>query len=212
VFVDVGANIGLFTLIAAACVGPSGKVVAFEPTIRTYTRLVDNVRLNQFSNVSCVNLALSDRNGHLDLIRSTDGFDAWNSFASPTTGNTISHERVEIVEWDRYAAAHDLQGVVTMMKIDVEGWESRVLAGGKDVFARADAPILQVEFTDEAANAAGSSCQELYKCLEKFGYQMFVYDLDKRTLVQDRMRDKYPYINLIAAKNPEFVNSRVRAR
>ena len=177
VFVDVGANIGLFTLIAASRVGPAGRVVAFEPTGVTYTRLVDNVRLNRFSNVNCVNSALSDHSGRLNLARSTDGFDAWNSFAEPTMGNTISYEQVEVIEWDRYARDHNLSGMVTMMKIDVEGWESRVLAGGKEVFARLDAPVLQVEFTDAAAKAAGSSCRSLYEFLESLGYRMFVYDL-----------------------------------
>src|SRR6266496_451229 len=81
VFVDVGANIGLFTLIAASRVGPTGKVIAFEPTSETYERLVGNVRLNRLRNVDCVRSALSDHSGELDLVRSVDGFDAWNSFA-----------------------------------------------------------------------------------------------------------------------------------
>jgi FkbM family methyltransferase len=212
VFVDVGANIGLFTLIAASCVGPKGRVIAFEPTSVTYARLVDNVGLNAFGNVSCVNLALSDRNGQLDLSRSTDGFDAWNSFAEPTMGNTTSRERVEVIEWDRYASAHNLSGMVTMMKIDVEGWESRVLAGGKQLFARPNAPVLQVEFTDAAATAAGSSCRNLYEFLESLGYRMFLYDSCQRSLVQEGLREQYPYANLIAAKNLDFVSERLRRR
>jgi FkbM family methyltransferase len=212
VFVDVGANIGLFTLIAASCVGPKGKVVAFEPTTVTYARLVENIRLNNLSNVSCVNLALSDRSGHLDLIRSTDGFDAWNSLAEPTMGRTFSNERVEVLEWDSYVRAHNLAGLVTMMKIDVEGWEGKVLAGGKEVFAQPDAPVLQVEFTDEPAKAAGSSCRNLYEFLESLGYRMFLYDSCQRSLVQEGLRERYPYVNLIAAKNPDFVSERVRGR
>ena len=62
----------------------------------------------------------------------------------------------------------NLLGNVTMMKIDVEGWESRVLAGGKEVFTRPDAPVLQVEFTDAAAKAAGSSCRQLVQIFGKF--------------------------------------------
>jgi FkbM family methyltransferase len=212
VFVDVGANIGLFTLIAASLVGPAGRVVAFEPTGATYARLVSNVRLNGFSNVDCVKSALSDRGGQLDLARSADGFDAWNSFAEPTMGAAISHERVEAIEWDRYAKVLNLSGMVTMMKIDVEGWESRVLAGGKEVFARPDAPVLQVEFTDAAAEAAGSSCRDLYEFLKSLGYRMFVYDSHQRSLAPEGLREQYPYVNLIAAKNPDFVNERLCGR
>jgi FkbM family methyltransferase len=212
VFVDVGANIGLFTLIAACSVGPAGRVIAFEPTSVTYARLVDNVRLNGFSNVRCVNSALSDRSGYLDLIQSTDGFDAWNSFAEPTMGTENLRERVEVIEWDHYARSHNLSGLITMMKIDVEGWESRVLAGGKEVIARPDAPVLQIEFTEPSAKAAGSSCRNLYECLEGFGYQMFIYDETRRSLVPERMREQYLNINLIAAKNPESVRARLRAQ
>ncbi|HJZ67478.1 MAG TPA: FkbM family methyltransferase, partial [Blastocatellia bacterium] len=211
VFVDVGANIGLFTLIAAICVGPKGKVFAFEPTTATFERLVDNVRLNDFQNVTSIKLALSDVNGQMDLVRSIDGFDAWNSFARPTMGKVFSKECVDAAPWDQYARQHDLTGVVTMMKIDVEGWESRVLAGGKRVFSRMDAPVLQVEFTDEAAMAAGSSCKDLYKTLEHLGYRMFVYDPEMRALVPESMRDEYVYVNLIAVKNPDVVSARVRA-
>jgi hypothetical protein len=96
-----------------------------------------------------------------------------------------------------------------MMKIDVEGWESRVLAGGKEVFSRTDAPLLQVEFADESAKAAGSSCRDLYQRLENFGYRMFVYNLAKRNLIPEPVREKYPYNNLIATKDLEFVNARL---
>ena len=104
----------------------------------------------------------------------------------------------------------NLIGSVTMMKIDVEGWESRVLAGGKEVFAREDAPVLQVEFTDAAAEAAGTSCRQLYEFLESFGYRMFCYDVSKRALIEDPLREEYPYVNLMAAKNIDFVNLRLR--
>jgi tRNA G37 N-methylase Trm5 len=60
VFVDVGANIGLFSLVAARHVGQSGKVYAFEPTANIYDRLCENVQLNQFNNILCFQLALSD--------------------------------------------------------------------------------------------------------------------------------------------------------
>jgi FkbM family methyltransferase len=209
VFVDVGANIGVFTLIAASRVGPTGKVIAFEPTSKIYERLLGNVQLNRLCNVDCVRSALSDHTGELDLVQSLDGFDAWNSFAGPTT-QTASRERVVVIEWDRYAEAHLLSGNVTMMKIDVEGWESRVLAGGREMLSRSDSPVLQVEFTDDAAQAAGSSCRALYEFLESLGYRMYVYDTGRRSLAQDGLRDRYPYANLLAVKNCEFVNERVR--
>jgi FkbM family methyltransferase len=210
VFVDVGANIGLFSLIAAPLVGPSGKVIAFEPTGRTYKRLLNNMRLNAFNNLSTFRLALSDHNGQQPFFASKDGFDAWNSFAQPVAGHSFEHEEVQCETWDRFALKHDLLGNVTMMKLDVEGWEAHVLAGGKNALSREDAPVLQVEFTDAVAAAAGTSCRELYQVLEDLGYRMFVYDPWKRQLLDDPIRESYPYVNLIASKNLENTNIRLR--
>jgi FkbM family methyltransferase len=211
VFVDVGANIGLFTLIAANRVGSTGQVIAFEPTAVTYRRLLHNVQINRFKQVKCLQLALSDGDGALELMQSVDGFDAWNSLARPTMGKAFTSERVHAVGWDQYAKQQDLIGSVTMMKIDVEGWETRVLSGGQEMFARSDAPVLQVEFSDEAASGAGVSCHILYRTLEGFGYRMFIYKPEICAIVPDSMREEYPYVNLIAAKNPDFVNARLRA-
>lgn len=62
-FVDVGAHIGLFTLIAAHKVGPAGKVIAFEPCKTSFEVLKANIALNELSNVKCENMALSNRQG-----------------------------------------------------------------------------------------------------------------------------------------------------
>jgi hypothetical protein len=97
-----------------------------------------------------------------------------------------------------------------MMKIDVEGWETRVLEGARETFSRDDAPLLQVEFTEAASTSAGSSCESLYRLLENLGYRMFGYDSSRRELIHDPLRESYPYVNLIAAKTPEEANSRLR--
>jgi FkbM family methyltransferase len=212
IFIDVGANIGLFTVIAALCVGKAGKVYAFEPGSRTFQYLLANVRLNEFENTHIYNIALSSHSGKLDLHVSLEGFDAWNSFGQPTQGQVFTVEDVDTITWDQFAQEHDLVGKVTMMKIDVEGWENHVLTGGTETLSRSDAPTLQVEFTEMNAQLAGTSCKNLYNQLLNLGYQMFTYDLKTNTLCPDILRDVYPYMNLIATKRPEFVYARLRER
>jgi hypothetical protein len=143
---------------------------------------------------------------------SLDGFDAWNSLARPVGGHSFGAEIVASTTWDEFAREHDLIGEVTMMKIDVEGWESRVLKGGAYCLSRDDAPVLQVEFTDVAALSAGSSCTELYRTLEAFGYRMFTYDAKNRRLLSEPLRPAYPSQNLLAIKNPEGVAARLAKR
>ena len=209
-FVDVGANIGLFSLVAAKLVGPSGKVYAFEPTGRIYERLAINKMLNGFECMACFRLALSDRIGQQSLFVSKDGFDAWNSFAHPVVGQSFEYEEVECETWDHFAVAHNLLGRITMMKLDVEGWEIPVLYGARETLARADAPLLQVEFTDAVSASAGFSCKETYQFLDDLGYRMFIYDARKRKLLHDPLRESYPYINLIATKRLEEASLRLR--
>jgi len=212
VFVDIGANIGLFSLIAARRVGKSGHVYTFEPSSRTFRRLQANIELNRLNNVSCYQLALSDSVAQLNLNVSLDGYDAWNSMAQPFEGNSFTVEKVNAVTWNEFASPHGLVGRVVMMKIDVEGWESRVLLGGREWLSREDAPVLQVEFTEQAAESAGSSCSQLYCLLEELGYRMFVYNVDTNTVVPDPLRTSYPYLNLIAAKHPEAIIARLTSR
>lgn len=211
-FVDIGANIGLFTLIAAQSVGNTGHVYAFEPCAKTYQRLLENVDLNRLTNVSCYRLALSDSAMQLDMTTSLDGYDAWNSLARPIAGNAFAVELVDCTTWNSFAREHDLVAGATMIKIDVEGWESRALSGGSEVLSRPDAPVLQVEFTEQAAQSASSSCAELYNLLAELGYQMFVYDAMSRSLIPEPLRENYRYLNLIAAKRPEQVLARLGNR
>ena len=211
IFMDFGANIGLFTVIAAHRLGSLGRVYAFEPYSKTYERLLDNIKLNRLVNISCYQVVLSDYAAQLSLNVSLNGYDAWNSLAQPIAGSSFASEAVKAVTWDDFALEHDLVGKVTMVKIDVEGWESRVLLGGSRTLSRTDAPVLQVEFTEQASRSAGSSCTKLYRLLESFGYQMFIYDSRSNTLKHETLRESYPYLYLIATKCPECILARLRA-
>lgn len=210
IFVDVGANIGLFTVIASRYVGARGHVYAFEPCAETHRRLLENVRLNGLTNVSCFQAALSDHRERLDMTVSLDGFDVCNSLAQPALGRLFASESVDSIAWDEFASERGLAGRVSMMKIDVEGWEAHVIDGGARTLSREDAPILQVEFSDSAALPACSSLHKLYGALESLGYKMFIYDARNRTLIPDPPRDSYPLLNLIAAKRPDYVVARLR--
>jgi FkbM family methyltransferase len=200
-FVDVGANAGLFTLIAANAVGRHGQVFAFEPTAKMCKVLLENMCLNNFTNVHLEQCALSNATGQLGMMVAEDDMDAFNSFAQPHKGEHYSQEIVSTRTWDDYANQHSLQGRVALMKIDVEGWESNVLLGGFNQFSREDAPVLQVEFTDEAAKAAGTTCRDNYRLLESLGYKLYIYERHSKTLKADPIREEYPYLNLFAVKN-----------
>lgn len=208
-FVDVGANIGLFTVSAAKVVGGLGRVFAFEPTESTYERLIKNVELNRLGNVCCVQMGLSSRAEHRSLNTSLDGYAAWNSFARPTSGASFGSEEVECIPWDEFSRQHRLAGSVSLMKIDVEGWELHVLNGAQDTLIRSDAPDLLVEFTEVNALAAGTTCANVYGRLLEFGYSMYGFNTTQKILWLDPLRQDYPYVNLLATKRLGWVVERL---
>jgi FkbM family methyltransferase len=211
VYIDIGANIGLFTLIAAHRVGKEGHVHAFEPTITSYQRLMANIQLNRFSNVSAHQCALSDKPGQVEMSVSLDGFDGRNSIVTPTGGEEFATELVKTTTLDQFVQEQNLAGKINMIKIDVEGWEMHVLMGAKKCLSAADAPMLQVEFAEDACESAGSSCMELYQSLTQLGYQLFTFDAQASDLIPVRMEQvKNGYFNAIATKNPQDVAKRIK--
>jgi FkbM family methyltransferase len=201
IFLDVGANVGLYTLIASVWVGPTGHVHAFEPASNTHRRLADNVRLNRLSNVTCHSVALSDTSGQATLTVAQDGYDAWNSLGKPCLGNDLDTEIVGTVTLDDFVDQHGLAGRIRAIKIDVEGWETRVLSGGIKTLSGPDSPVLVVEFTEQAAALAGSSCSECYDTLRELGYQVFCFGAEPDRIVELARCEAFPNINVIATKN-----------
>ena len=208
-FLDVGANVGLFTLIAARRVGRSGKVHSFEPVRKTHARLIENVRLNGLTNVACHCIALSDTIGETTITVAGEGFDAWNSLGKPYMGGTVGTETVATTTLDEFVERHALNGKITAIKIDVEGWESRVLGGANRTLSRGDAPLLIVEFTEQAARLAGSSCNELHRALSALGYEIMSFDRRAPVLTPVSIADEYPNMNVIASKHGSELAARL---
>lgn len=210
IFVDVGANIGLYTLIAARCVGTRGHVFAFEPVVQTFERLKHNVAVNRLQNATLVPLALSDQIEERPLTVSREGYQAWSSLGQPSHGQTSEQELVSCTTWDAFAEEHHLLGRVCLMKIDIEGWELHFLLGARRALADQRPPHLMIEFTEENARNAGTTCAELYYQLENLGYQMYRINSGSKSLVREPLRSNYPFVNLIATKDVDLLLSRLR--
>ena len=213
VFVDVGANLGLYSIIASRRVGSDGTVFAFEPDPRTHDRLLHNLRVNECRNVRPFRLALSMEDETRLMQISTAGFDAYNSFGTPVRGDgTFKETPVTCVSFDSFAAKEPLLQRARMMKVDVEGWETMVLHGASERLSAEDAPVLLVEFNDYAAQSTGHSCSDLYRWLGERGYSIFMYDARRNELRSHPLLDHYVYDNVIAAKDLAAVKTRIEVR
>ncbi len=125
VFVDVGANVGTFALVMARQVGPTGKVVAIEPHPLTFARLSFNQSASKAAQVRLVQAAAGDKDGEL-MIESGGG----NLGATHVVTGTASTDAIKVPSL-RLTRILGEAGVtqVDSLKIDVEGFEDRVLIG-----------------------------------------------------------------------------------
>ena len=141
VFVDVGANVGVFTVKAAKEVGNDGLVIAIEPFIETALQLANNVRVNHFTNVRIRNLCIA---GDTQEMRLHLNKGKPNSFSLVPKGNaeSISVLSVTLDDLCRWENLKRLD----YLKIDAEGVEAAVLEGAQKIINRFR-PIVQVEIT-----------------------------------------------------------------
>jgi FkbM family methyltransferase len=204
-FIDVGANLGLFSLVASPIVGETGRVIAFEPAPVTFQRLQDNLELNGFRNVEARNLGLSDKAGFLSLQISEIGHDAWNSFAEKASDRYQKKVDVPVSTLDEELATVD-RSRITLLKVDVEGWEKFVLRGGEK-FLRECEPALLVELTEANCAAAGYRTQEIFDLLVGWGYRWYRYRGGR--LFAEEGREVYQDDNLIALRDPARYRDRV---
>jgi FkbM family methyltransferase len=173
VLVDVGANIGLFTLLGAHLVGPGGRVLAVEPGRVSIGRLEANLALNTLPQVSLVRAALADAPGEMALYHVALGDDP-QAYSLLSDGSDMAREMVQVTTLDRLAEAEGLTRL-DCIKIDVEGAEPMVLAGGEATLARFRPIIIfEVNAPIGLGDAEGAdSASAAFAALRGLGYTMF---------------------------------------
>lgn len=165
--VDVGANVGIHT-ISMARLAPAGEVLAFEPHPVTVERLRANLTLNEVDNVRVFQVALLDEQREVSLYDSEGSnrgmatlhsYEGWSETTVP--GITLD----EVVTTEGIPA-------IDLIKVDVEGYESQVIAGASAVLAR-DRPSLIFEYVDWAWRNCGYTLGQTMERLRSIGYEQF---------------------------------------
>ena len=162
--IDVGANIGFFTILFARWVGPSGRVVAVEPEAENISLLRQRLEEAGVSGVvSVIEGVAAEQPGTLHLVL--------NPFHP--ADHRIGAQGVRVRSWtiDEIMAQFGWPAV-SLIKIDVQGSEIRVLRGAQDIIARMH-PAFFVEVDDRALGEAGFSADQLFDELERHGYRAY---------------------------------------
>ncbi len=135
VVVDVGANIGQYALMAAASTGPQGRVLAVEPNLGLHARILRNLALSKVTNIELISRRARRSRGR----RGAHGAErrpALGTLASVTATHEPSIKyKVPIRRLDSLSCQADHRQRLSVMKVDVEGWELEVFVGGRETLA-----------------------------------------------------------------------------
>jgi FkbM family methyltransferase len=175
--VDVGANVGYYTLLGARRVGATGRVFAFEPDPGNFALLGRNVGRNRLGNVVIEPKAVSDRGGRAALFRSGDNAGDHRLYDSKDGRASVA---VETVALDEYFAV-GLERI-DLIKIDIQGAEASALAGMRELIRRNRHARILLEFWPIGLVRCGAKPRDLLDELRRADYVLFNLDDDTATL------------------------------
>ncbi|HUI80251.1 MAG TPA: FkbM family methyltransferase [Bryobacteraceae bacterium] len=190
-YIDIGANFGYHSLLASRLVGEKGLVLSFEPHPETFKVMTAHMAMNRLFRCEALNLALGDKPGKAELTQTDDthtGTSTLRGVARPARTFTV-----EIVRGDEVLAGRDFPGDV-FVKIDVEGFEFRVLGGLRRTLSRVSA--VSVEVTPEWLASQGASADQLYRGMIDLGFVPYIARL------QWKLKLFAPSLYLVRAGNP----------
>ena len=166
-FIDVGANAGVFSLVAAQRVGPEGSVIAFEPSPPMFRRLVHNAELNGVANFFPLQVALGEKT---QLVKFHPGGAAHTGLAHVGDDGTCS-----VIQ----STYKDLETIISPLigdrkiaiKIDVEGYELNVARSLLPLFGSSRISFVIVEVDHEYLSRSRATATELYALMNSAGFR-----------------------------------------
>jgi len=203
---DIGANVGYYTLIAAKRAGEAGRVYAFEPDPESFEILERNLRINGLSNVTAEQKAVSSQKGTLTLYLASRNKADHRIYRHEDSKSAV---QVEAVPLDDYFRGHDRR--VDVVKIDTQGAEALILKGMEGLLRRNPDAVIFIEFWPHGLKGLGNTGQELLDLLKS--HDLLTFDLgasspdtgdlppaDESRLLADFTPENRRFANLLAVK------------
>lgn len=179
-FVDIGGNIGLYTIYGSQIVGLAGKVLTFEPIPSHCVRIRENLALNNITNFIVFETALGDKTGIVDLEIPEGGnqgcFSVSNNAEPIKSGENKT--RAKISRFDDVIRDND-PSKISLIKIDIEGAEFMALQGMQEMFSKF-CPSVIIELNQIALNRLGSNSFAVISWFQDKGYRGWTISITGR--------------------------------
>ena len=204
VCLDVGANVGYFTMLMAK-IASSGCVHAFEPMALNSSLLKSSVALNQFANVKVNQFAVGDMVGETSFTESADG--AYSSMEDTGRKPSARKITVPVLTLDGYIDDNNIDRV-DVIKVDVEGAEGLVIAGASRLLTdvKRRPKVMLLELYDENLNVFGTSVSSIMTKMLAFGYEIFVLNGNAEPIAY-KPEYKNKYFNILFLANPDVTHT-----
>ena len=194
-FVDVGANIGYYTLLAADQMGEEGFIAAFEPDPDNYALLQKNLQHNQFSQVDAVSAGLSEHDSDGELFLSDTNFGDHQIYDA---GEGRVSRSIRLIHGANY-----LQGKIPhidLLKIDTQGAESKVIAGLLPLLQKSGNKLTMIiEFWPYGLRQSGSSAHQLVDMLSGLNLPISIIDHVGHDLVDCNEQQLREWVDMVEA-------------
>lgn len=216
--VDLGANIGYFSLLAASIVGKNGKVYSFEPEPKNFSYLKKNIEINGYTQIQANQKAVSDKKGKVKLyiceyetghhtINQSEGIKAYRRDVSVNEENFVEVETIPLDDF--FKGKEDSIGVI---KMDVEGAEFLALLGMDNILRKNQKVKMFLEFFPLLISNMGNSPKEFIDKILGYGFSISVVEDDydagsgkmERILDSDQImklcKNEKDHVNLYVSK------------
>ena len=210
-FIDVGANIGYFSLLASKLLGPTGRVFAFEPDSSNFHLLSQNCKLNHCDNVELTEAALSDENSEGTLYLNEENKGDHTIYP---VGPGRNRREIQLCHGSDYI--EEKGGAVHFIKVDTQGSEYHVIKGLERII-KTNMPglLMLVELSPNSIKRAGATAKGLLDLLHSFDGHYYILDAQPGYLfsishehlanwvaLTEMNEDSIGFINLVVAGHP----------